>query len=292
MAKKMVLVDPRTMQFPSSLLPPVGDPVPDALRRLDSDMEAILKTPSLQLAEKVDRYNQVLTDYLTMTKDYRVMQQRPPGRVNQGVGGVADAITAGADDGSAAASGGVGSDEKQSDVLGMVTQKYRPKAQRLLTFLSRVPQVSWTQRGELKVGDHVYEDSHIVDLVSNAVKPQTATSAKSHSPPSAWTAFAKVLKEANVPQDMISATVKREWEKRSFAHALAPTTSRSGPSLLFGTDDGEEGAKSPYMLSYSGPHKKRSRVTESPSPLARSPSSRVQWSSLPPSGTRVQKRKQ
>lgn len=209
----MVLVDPRMLHSP--LQPPVPEPLPDLLRKLDSEMEGVLRASHLGLSEKMTRYNDVLTDYLSKTRDYRggpppqatmpspPSIRAPPSEVTTRSDG-----TRVAEEGREE-SGGV----KESEVVGLISEKYKSKARRLLSFLSGIPGMSWTDRGELRVGGRLYPDSHIVDLVTRAVKPPSGLSVKSGATPEGWAPFADALRGANVPLDLVSSSVHREWAK-------------------------------------------------------------------------------
>ena len=48
-----------------------------------------------------------------------------------------------------------------------------------------------------------------MDLISQSVKPHWK--GKSGSSPVGWSAFAQVLKEANVPHDVVGESMRREW---------------------------------------------------------------------------------
>lgn len=223
MAKKMILIDPR-MVPQQPLSPPVPDPLPDVLRRLDGDMEAILHTPNLGLSEKVLRYNEVLSDYLNKTKDYRHRATPPPPPPPTSVPSAVEVSRAAAVSGDVEKEGEGG--RKESEVLRLISGKYQPKARRLLSFLSSRPEVTWTDRGELKVGQRVYEGSHIVDLVSQSVKPASAVSVKSVV---GWPAFVDLLKKWNVPQDLVSSAVHSEWSREM--PGVSPTWSDSSPPV-------------------------------------------------------------
>lgn len=203
MAKKMVLMDPRLL--PS---PPVPDPVPDVLRRLDGDMESILRNQSLHAAEKVARYNEVLNDYLNKTREYRNLQRdgglsTPRPRLPT----VPDSESMDSHGVVSAASGDKGLDENV--YIDMFPKSYQGKALRMLKFLKQLPKVNWTERGELKVGNQVYENSHIVDLVNSSVKPHVHKGRVADRPVG-WEAFSRALSESNVPQNLLSSTVKRD----------------------------------------------------------------------------------
>ena len=257
----MVLVDPRVMQTLSSNEPPVRDSLSDAIRRLDGDMEAIMRTPSMALSEKVTRYNEVLNNYLRKTDDYRDREHaslKELKSVNRNLGDLRDVTGAVPDAAAAVAApvrdaGGMGAGE-DDEMLGLVSDKFRPKARRLLAFLKRQPGVSWTDRGELSVGGHVYRGSHIVDLVSKSVKPSRATK----TAPAGWEPFVDVLKRGNVPLDLMTGNL------HGAVHGAASDSLRR-----IGRDDSES------PVRRRGRARVRGRFLSSP--VGRLPP----WSSLP-----------
>ena len=213
MAKKMVLVDPRTLQAANE--PVVPDGLSDVLRRLDGEMEGILRNPSLRLSDKVTRYNEVLGRYLSKTREYENVQRAPLEQLS----GIRDSVKHVSEVVEGVAAGepsigpvnnpfpaAVGERGNESELLGLVSKTYRPKAGRLFSFLKSIPDVSWTDRGELQVGRQVFRGSHIVDLVSKSVKPPRWGGAE----PTGWRAFVNLLRKWNVPLDLLSGGLKRD----------------------------------------------------------------------------------
>ena len=217
MAKKMILMDPRGLP---SVTPAIPDSVGDLVRRLDGDMDGILRDPTLQLSEKMTRYNEVLRDYLSKADEYRTRQRLPMesltsmerslksidsrgGVVNNNVAGVGDVGGDGAA-GFAAGIGGVRPVDKAeiAQITELISPRLRNKASRLLSFVKSVPGVTWTDRGELKVGNQTVPGSHIVDLLSHSVKPVRGVGS-SRSNPLGWARFSEVLRSANVPYDLV-----------------------------------------------------------------------------------------
>ena len=121
----------------------------------------------------------------------------------------------GPDIGPIADGGGDGPTSKEvlpdADIVGLLSDRYRSKGRRVLSFLRAIPNVSWTDRGELKVGERVHRGSHIVDLVSKVVKPAR----KGDVEPMGWRAFMSVLKSSNAPTDLMSASAQRAYNTAS-----------------------------------------------------------------------------
>ena len=219
MARKMLLVDPRMMPTVSANEPPVPDVLSDVIRRLDGNIEGILRNGNLPLSEKVKRYNDVLKGYLDKTDDYRDQRRLPSENLSalrSGVDALNTAdnanwrdVVAGADPGPEGAVGVGGGGLNDAGIVSMISDKFRGKGRRLLSFLKNVPNLTWTERGEVRIGDRVYRDSHIVDLISHSVKPAR----RGGGSPSGWQAFMDILKQSNVPRDLLS----------SHAHGMKPS---------------------------------------------------------------------
>ena len=216
----MVLVDPKMLAGLSQAAPPVSDPLSDVLKRLDNDMENVLTKRETPLDTKLDLYNQVLTQYLSKVREYKgysraVGHHRMPLSASMEV--AKEPEGEGSEDGAwspEVSTAGEG-------YLSMITPRYRAKVQRVLNFLKSVPDVSWSPLGELKLGDRTIADSHAVDLLSAAVKPESR-SAFGPGHPAGWSEFAGMLKKYNAPKDMVGAAMRKAWRSPSFALGTSP----------------------------------------------------------------------
>ena len=194
--------------------PPIPEPVPDLLRRLDGDMETILRSPNMPLSEKVLRYNEILGGYLDKAQEYRgttVSSARPhPIPVTTAT------PNAGAAPAGVGVDAAVGEDDLSgvdSVLLDMLPSRGQAKGSRLIKFIkSNIPGVKWTQRGELQVNDRVIKNSHIVDLIDAAVSP---SSFRSRGTPAGWEVFGQALLDSNVPQNLLSGLAQRELKRGS-----------------------------------------------------------------------------
>ena len=220
----MVLVDPRLLQQQQQQTMmmnsphPVPDATTDALTRLDRGIREILDgRTDLPLREKAAAYNEVLEKYLTMSDEYRDAHRpyrpalRPTPRIT-------------------AAEQGRQEDEEtynqlEREAIESVPLKLKPKAERLLTYLKREPDLAWTDRGELVVDGHVVTDSHLVDLINDVIRPKRTTSPN----PVGWEPFMSVLKRINVPKELIGHAARRKWLMQS--SSPSSPTSPATPSL-------------------------------------------------------------
>ena len=70
--------------------------------------------------------------------------------------------------------------------------------------LQKNSDVDWNERGELIIKGHIVDGSNIADLVNDAMRY------RKHFEPRGWEAFAEVLRDSNVPQDLIRH--RKRWE--------------------------------------------------------------------------------
>jgi hypothetical protein len=93
------------------------------------------------------------------------------------------------------------------------------RAQRLLSSLEKVPELSWKSSGEIIVKGKIIPQSHIVDLVSLSVKPLLP---KNLNQPG-LSEYIDIIKNSNIPRDTLSLPFKNLL-----------TTEQSTTSLLTG----------------------------------------------------------
>lgn len=198
MARKMVLVDPEVLKPTRGVIP---DAKPEEITRLDNEIETILKLPGgTDLSDKLTKYNQVLNKYLGLVHGLRQTNPAPlPTPHPPTTSPTPPAVSA----------------EKPLSMetnIDYITPKYQNKAKRLLDFTRSIPELSWTKKGELTVNQKVYPDSHIVDLISAAVRPRSVRGRPGGLP---YAEFLRVLQAANTPKDLVSADVGRLWGRVS-----------------------------------------------------------------------------
>ena len=112
-------------------------------------------------------------------------------------------------------------DDIETLVLETVPKKWKTHASKLLTQLKSNPNVRWSAKGELVLNDATIPNSHIVDLVNDLMRKRTSTSA-----PIGWSQLAKVLKDSNIPHELIGN--KDRWQYiTSPSSQSTPVTSSS-----------------------------------------------------------------
>ena len=73
----------------------------------------------------------------------------------------------------------------------------KKKAQRLLEKMKSISGVEWNDRGELVYKNTAVAGSNMVDLVNDVLRKRKAFE------PQGWQTFARVLKDANIPMDLV-----------------------------------------------------------------------------------------
>ena len=90
--------------------------------------------------------------------------------------------------------------------------------------------ISWTKNGKLMVNGRVVVGSNIIDLASHVVRERRAKARKAGSPgpPTGFTVFSKILRELNVPKELVRN--KRRWGK--IYNTSTPFQTPTGPSTF------------------------------------------------------------
>lgn len=237
-AKKMVLVDPRVLQAPSTQPNPTSITQPESvaiditLKGLDAGLQQILQRRDLPADEKVKLYSNYLQQYLTMrdkqTEVYRRPSQvslvqpfLPPPPPN---GGAAAAAVVGLPPPTAPPLP-TGPDGIEMEVLQSVPKNLQKHAKMILERVKQNPKMGWTPQGELKVGEQIYPKSNMTDLVGDLLKKR-----KNFNPPG-WETFSNLLYEGNIPQDLV-----RNPDRLKF---MLSEQDKSATAAAVGDDDAE-----------------------------------------------------
>ena len=122
--------------------------------------------------------------------------------------------------------------EVESLVLETVPKRWKTHASKLLSHLKSNPNVDWNAKGELVLNDAPIAKSHIVDLVNDLMRKRTTTSA-----PTGWIELAKVLKDSNVPHELIGN--EDRWQY------ITSPTSQTSPDASSGKRRRQSSSKIP-----------------------------------------------
>lgn len=180
--KKLVLVPHETLNRLHDK--PVLRTQSDVLGELDSEMQKILLQKS-EDSEKWKLYQQTLQRYL-----HFVNEQRKPLEIS-----IANQTDQSHQDHT----------RFLSQLTTVTPKKFQHHAKALFHSLAQSNAiVSWDELGQLRIDDTPLPQSHIVELISDAVRTRKIAKARG------WKSFATVLKRINVPLDLISNTQYRD----------------------------------------------------------------------------------
>ena len=84
-----------------------------------------------------------------------------------------------------------------------MSNSQRPKAKRILSYLKNIPNLSWSERGEMILDDQLFRNSHIVDLVGGVIKKNLKTK------PKGFEEFKLLLKNQNLPEQLVNFKTKK-----------------------------------------------------------------------------------
>ena len=196
--KKMVLVDPRTLDTirASSLTAqaPVPDAATESLRDMDLQMRDVLDRNDMNLEDKANLYQQTLWRYLKRFGQYK---DKPLGTVQVKPDERGKTLLLGSE---TTATEDVKYDPSanEQDVLQSVPKTMRSRAERMLQRIKSRPDVTWNPRGEIEYQGQLVKDSNLTDLVNDVLRKRRNT-----AEPVGWKTFAAALHHLNVPQDLV-----------------------------------------------------------------------------------------
>ena len=194
-AKKMALVDPRLLETLATPKRPATLPV-KAMSELDEDMKHVLERRDIGEQEKVTQYNQILRRYVT----YDGKANQPVEvRITQRTAQVSNPTVAG--------------EEPSVDrhILETVPSTMQRRAKLILDKIRQNSDMSWDSRGQLMIGEKPIKDTNITDLLNDVLRKRK----RPH--PTGWEAFAKGLRDANVPRELVGN--KERWSYLQSPHS-------------------------------------------------------------------------
>ena len=153
----------------------VNAPVDTAITHVDRKMQGILDDKSLTDYDKEKIFSQELAKYRSMR------DQKP----------------------SLPAAVLPNTQVTDSDLITSIPKMYKQKAAALLKYLQSDQDIKWDQHGQLNIGGKVISNSHIVDLLHDALR-----SRKKVARAKGWRELSSYLKERNIPKELIG---NPEW---------------------------------------------------------------------------------
>ena len=128
------------------------------------------------------------------------------------------------------------------EIMASIPKMYRNKASGLLQYLQSDKDVKWDEQGHLYIGQQKIENSHILDLIHDAMRLR-----KKVSRPQGWRELSSHLKQKNIPRELVGNS---EW--------FTPPTS----------PDKQRGVKRTPFQSYKPTVKKRVVGVDIPTPVS------------------------
>ena len=160
---------------------------------LDSDIQKLLSTPSIDMHEKAKMYSNILQRYLSFVKqgtsEKNVLTLSLPGDNPPGTGNTDfETVQTQSND---------GGDTVIADILKHMPAKNKKNATHIVDTISKSKdKLTWTPRGELVIDGSIVHGSHVYDLLKNVTSTYRVDDAKR---PLGWLQFLEKLAIMNVP---------------------------------------------------------------------------------------------
>lgn len=196
--KKMVLVDPTQLYVKTT---PVPDPMADSVFSLDGDIKQILDSSNTSVHDKALAYQQTLQKYIKRIDQFSQRQSQPDPqqrRLEAGPTQTEDSLL-----------------KIEKRIVDSLPATLQRKGSLLLSYLKE-KDIGWNDRGELKIKDELIPGTNISDLVHETLRARKLDIA-----PKGWKLYADVLKESNIPKDLIGN--KARWESSDIAEFIPPS---------------------------------------------------------------------
>lgn len=206
-AKKMVLVPQETVHRMTGSIAPLTSSS-QILSDLDKEMENILRTPMKSDSEKWTLYKQCLRRFLHFSAEERKplafpIEQAPEN--NPGGNGVTEIK---------------GSEQEiplHTEIVSSLPQKYRKKAELLISRLLSSGKISWNSDGTVSIKGGVIPGSNITDLVGDVMRSRKNVN------PKGIDSFASLLTEINMPKEFIGNPKRLNLIQRYDSVAISRT---------------------------------------------------------------------
>lgn len=158
---------------------------------LDRQMTEILNDQSMTEDEKAVRYSQLLQE-LRHFKTKGQKRETLPVRI---VGDKDDSSAPGV---------------LETEIVNSVPTTMIQKTRQLMDKIKTLPGLKWDeQTGEVSVDGQVIQDSHLLDLVHDAIRPR-----KTAPDPAGWEEFSQALVKGGVPIEFIHNPKRREYIRK------------------------------------------------------------------------------
>ena len=199
--KKMVLVDPTQLYVKTT---PVPDPMADSILSLDGEIKQILDSSHASVHDKALAYQQSLQKYIKRIDQFSHRQSYAEPHQRR-----LETESTQPDDSL------IKIEKRTVDSLPSSLQR---KGSLLMNYLKEAANIGWNERGELKIKDQLIPGTNISDLVHETLRTRKLDTA-----PKGWKLYADVLKESNIPKDLIGN--KARWESTDTGEILLESPS-------------------------------------------------------------------
>ncbi len=193
MAKKMVLMDPSNLLLKTS---PVPDTLSNDVLTIDNEMKSILESTDMSENERVLAYQQALRRYLTKVD-----------QVNERLKVKRDFLQSSEILDKSSPSFQDNTDKRlnfEKRMIESIPKTLQKKAKILLDHIKDTSDLTWNERGEITLNDETVNQSNVSDLIHEALRAR-----KLSSEPIGWSVFSKMLRDTNVPLELIGN--KSRW---------------------------------------------------------------------------------
>ena len=196
----MILVDPADIV---SRAHPAPDILADSVLRIDDEIKRILNRTDMIDSDKVLAYQHALHQYTSKIKQVnaRMPTTNPPVYLPDRDKSVLPEQTI----------------KLEKRVINSLPKTLQEKGKVLLEHMKETTDLTWNAKGEITHDGVIIKNSNISDLVNETVRAR-----KLGSEPAGWLTFAKVLKDSNVPNDLIGNKARWDTFKESGSITSTP----------------------------------------------------------------------
>ena len=133
--------------------------------------------------------------------------------------------------------------------LSSIPKMYQRKAEGLLDYLQSAKDVSWDDRGQLRIGDRLIDRSHVLDLIHDAVRLR-----KVAKRPEGWRELSTYLAHSNVPTELVG---NQYWTKGTKGDTSDDTVTPDSEFESFSEDSEFQDATDTVKVKKSKPRKSK-----------------------------------
>lgn len=172
----------------------VDKPVDTTISRVDDSMSKLLQTKMSEY-DKEKLFSQELAKYLSMRDQKKhidmVHTPEPP----------------------------------TANIMASIPKMYKTKAAGLLQYLQTDQDVSWDDQGQLYIGQQKIDNSHIIDLIHDALRLR-----KKVARPQGWKELSSHLRKKNIPKELVG---NPEWFTPPSSPPSTPVKKRGVKRVAF-----------------------------------------------------------